>query len=232
MSPSKQNFLQLRQRDVADRDVSKSPIVGQIQQAVTGSGTDAFAAIGIRCPPPRPPSLPADSLQGNRNLCSATRKKLDSASDLKEFGSLPLLIRATPWFQPPETWSRESSWPTELWVNTVVLFQTSKFVLICYSNNRRLIYLITHRKMEAAEGVISTFHKQSTSKLCHSRTPLFFFPPCVGLAVLSHASGCPFHLCSGYLLTPPECWLFILPPLYRLFPVSLQWCFPYLRKKL
>lgn len=225
MSPSKQNFLQLRQRDVADWDVSKSPIVGRIQQAVTGSGTDAFAAIGIRCPPPRPPSLPADSLQGNRNLCSATRKKLDSASDLKEFGSLPLLIRAqraTPWFQPPETWSRETSRPIELWVNTVVLFQTSKFVLICYSNNRRLTYLITHRKTEAAEGVISTFHRQSTSitvSLPHS--PFFLSPLCW--------SSCSFSCLRPSL--PSVLWipldsswmLTIYPPLlYRLFPVSLQ----------
>ena len=51
----------------------------------------------------------------------------------------------------------------KLWVNTVVLFQTRKFVLICYSNNRRLIYLITHRKMEASEGVISTFYKRPIS---------------------------------------------------------------------
>lgn len=52
----------------------------------------------------------------------------------------------TSWFQPFETWSRETSqgnlyfWPRELWNNTFFVISGATVVVIWYSRNRKLIH--------------------------------------------------------------------------------------------
>lgn len=61
-------------------------------------------------------------------------------------------------------------WSTELWENEFMLFWASKFLVICYSSNRKLIHIrkYHHLNLKCSDYVKEYFHKFSMLLLAHS----------------------------------------------------------------
>lgn len=76
-----------------------------------------------------------------------------STNNLNELGRKSeiqqrLKHQLTPWFQPVKPWAKEpvmlclDFWPMDLQDKKWVLFQSTKFVVICYATNRKLVYFL------------------------------------------------------------------------------------------